>query len=322
MSTNNSSTTSSTSYEKIPASECIPWIVFLIIESLAITILNIITIVVFRTQRQLKRRGTYLLMRNLAIVDLLVGVVSGPLQIERVGESCDVWEYDTTFTWGFLMKFALLHLFSFASLANLVAISLERMHATFFPSRHFLMNKRVYYIIVAAIWLIAIIREIIQTAFLKIPEPNFDRERMLNSTLYVAFYLISLLFVCLSYVSIFVKIRFGPHINPLSNCVIIRERQLTSTLFAVTVASLLSLLPVILFLSVFTFRPETQSQLSHSSVFHITMIALIFFLGNSLANPVIYSMRMQGFRAGLENLFCITPSHNDAAALPLTRRNK
>ena len=210
MSTNNSSTTSSTSYEKLPASECIPWIVFLIIESLAITILNIITIVVFRTQRQLKRRGTYLLMRNLAIVDLLVGVVSGPLQIERVGESCDVWEYDTTFTRGFLMKFALLHLFPVASVVNLVAISLERVHAIFFPSRHFLMSKQVYYIIVAAIWLIAIIREFIQSVFLKMPEPNFDREIMLNSTLYVAFYFIYFIFISLSYASIFVKIRFGP----------------------------------------------------------------------------------------------------------------
>ena len=322
MSTNNSSTTSSTSYEKIPASECIPWIVFLIIESLAITILNIITIVVFRTQRQLKRRGTYLLMRNLAIVDLLVGVVSGPLQIERVGESCDVWEYDTTFTWGFLMKFALLHLFPVASVVNLVAISLERVHAIFFPSRHFLMSKQVYYTIVAAIWLIAIIREFIQSVFLKMPEPNFDREIMLNSTLYVAFYFIFFIIISLSYASIFVKIRFGPQINPLGNGVIIRERQLTSTLFAVTIASLLSFLPLILFLSVFTFRPETQSKLSPSSVFHITMTMLVFFLGNSLANPIMYSMRMQGFRAGLNNLFCITPNHVNAAALPLTRRNK
>lgn len=317
MSTNNS-----TSPEQLPAHECIPWIVLLITESLAINILNIITIIVFLTQRQLQRRGIYLLIRNLAIVDLLVGAISGPLQIERVvGEDCDLWEYDTQFTWGFLVKFALLHLFSFASLNNLVAISLERVHATFYPSRHFLMNKRVYYVTVAAIWLIAIIREAIQTVMFKMPDEDGNRRVILDSTIYVAYYLICLLFVCLSYVSIFVKIRFSPHINPLGS-VIIRERQLTSTLFAVTVASLLSLLPVILYLSVLTFRPETSNEVSGSLAFHTTATVLIFFLGNSLANPIIYSMRIQGFRAGLENLFCKTPSHVNAVALPLTPQNK
>ena len=317
MSTNNS-----TNPEKLPAHECIPWIVLLITESVAITILNIITIIVFLTQRQLQRRGIYLLIRNLAIVDLLVGAISGPLQIERlVGENCDVWEYDTSFTWGFLVKFALLHLFSFASFTNLVAISLERVHATFCPSRHFLMNKRVYYVTIAAIWLIAIIREAIQTVVFKMADEDFDKRRILDPTIYVAYYLICLLFICLSYVSIFVKIRFSPHINPLGS-VIIRERQLTATLFAVTVASVLNLLPVILYLSVFTFRPETLNDFSLSSFFHTTMTVLIFFLGNSLANPIIYSMRMQGFRAGLENLFCKTPSHVNAVALPLTPLNK
>ena len=76
------------------ASQCIPWLVVLIIECLAIVILNIITIVVFvKKKRQLQRRRTYLII-HLAIVDLLVGVVSGPLQIEHImGWSCPLWNY-------------------------------------------------------------------------------------------------------------------------------------------------------------------------------------------------------------------------------------
>ena len=60
----------------------IPWIVLLASESLLIVIVNLLTAIVFATQRQRHRRSAYLLIRNLAIADLLVGGISGPLQIE------------------------------------------------------------------------------------------------------------------------------------------------------------------------------------------------------------------------------------------------
>ncbi|KAL9979685.1 hypothetical protein ACROYT_G017385 [Oculina patagonica] len=84
---NNSSQASNSSYARmmarLPASDCIPWLVVLTTECLAIVILNIITIIVFVKQRKLQRRSTYLII-HLAIVDLLVGAVSGPLQIENL----------------------------------------------------------------------------------------------------------------------------------------------------------------------------------------------------------------------------------------------
>ena len=300
----------------LPAWECTPWIVLLILESLAIVILNFITIVVFLTQRPLQRRGIYLLIRHLAMVDLLTGAISGPLQVERLGAYCDMWEYHTTPTWGFLIKFALLHLFSFASLANLIAISVERVHATLFPSSHILMKKRVYFIIVVVIWLIAVIREATQIVFLKMLK-DIKTEIVMNSSLYIAYYLISLLIIWISYVTIFIKIRFN--VNLSNNSSIIRERQLTSTLFTVTVASLLSLLPALIFVSINLFSPEVFGKLSPSSYFHVRTIVLMLFLANSLANPIIYSMRMQGFRESLANLLLRTPSDGNRAALPLVQ---
>ncbi|RMX43758.1 hypothetical protein pdam_00016462 [Pocillopora damicornis] len=76
------------------ASQCIPWLVVLIMECLAIVILNIITIVVFiKKKRQLQRRSVYLII-HLAMVDLLAGAVSGPLQIEnRMSQLCHLWNY-------------------------------------------------------------------------------------------------------------------------------------------------------------------------------------------------------------------------------------
>ena len=147
----------------------IPWIVLLASESLLIVIVNLLTAIVFATQRQRHRRSAYLLIRNLAIIDLLVGGISGPLQIEwNVGDSCDLWMYNRmTGSWFFVLKISLLHLFSMASLCNLATISLERMHAIICPSRHLFMKKLVYKVIIAVIWLIAILRECAQLSLLK-----------------------------------------------------------------------------------------------------------------------------------------------------------
>ena len=124
------------------ASQCIPWLVVLIIECLAIFILNIITIVVFvKKKRQIQRRSTYLIVHQ-AIVDLLVGVVSGPLQIEHtITWYCPLWKYRRDTIWSSRLSFAFAHLFSFTSLTNLIAISLERLHATLCPFRHRFVRK-------------------------------------------------------------------------------------------------------------------------------------------------------------------------------------
>ena len=166
METNTSETPTSA---PLSAPVCIPWVVLMTTESLIIVIFNFLTIIVFAMQRQLHRRRAYLLIRNLAIIDLLVGGISGPLQIEwNVGDSCDLWMYNRMIgSWSFLSKVALLHLFSMASLCNLAAISLERMHAIICPSSHLFMKKLVYKVIIAVIWLIAILRECAQLSLLK-----------------------------------------------------------------------------------------------------------------------------------------------------------
>jgi len=114
----------------LPDSDCIPWLAVIILECLAIVILNIITIIVFVKQRQLQRRSTYLII-HLTIIDLLVGAVSGPLQIDRSLTFCELRNFRASNNiWSIYVKFTLLHLFSFTSFVNLVFVSLERLHAT------------------------------------------------------------------------------------------------------------------------------------------------------------------------------------------------
>ena len=107
---------------RLPNSDCIPWLVVLSTECLAIVILNFITIIVFVKQRQLQRQSTYLII-HLTIVDLLVGAISGPLQIDTILYLCDLQKSPASnSSWSIHLKFAVLHLFFFTSFVNLVFV--------------------------------------------------------------------------------------------------------------------------------------------------------------------------------------------------------
>ena len=288
------------------ASQCIPWLVVLIIECLAIVILNIITIVVFvKKKRQLQRRSTYLII-HLAIVDLLVGAVSGPLQIEiGMSQLCPLWNYRRKTVWSHHISFAFVHLFSFTSLTNLIAISLERLHATFCPFRHRFVRKWVHRAIIIVIWLIAIVREVAQIFLWEIR--YFE---VIHTYLYILFYAVSLFVICVSYILITIKVRCSRH--PQFRYRSKRERKLTGTALTVSLVSLLCFLPLIIYLAC--------AGLSFSSFanFHIYLAMLVLFLANSLVNPIIYVLRMPGFREGLLQLVYRNPDISNASAnLPL-----
>ena len=284
------------------ASECIPWLVVLIIECLAIVILNIITIVVFvKKKRQLQRRSTYLII-HLAIVDLLVGAVSGPLQIEiRMSHFCPLWNYRRKTVWSNRLSFAFVHLFSFTSLTNLIAISLERLHATFCPFRHRFVSKWVHRAIIIVIWLIAIVREVAIIFLLKI-----GYVEAINNYLLPLFYAVSLFVICVSYILVVIKVRCSRH--PQFHSKSKRERKLTGTTLIVSFVSLLCFLPLIIYLAYFNYLLNV----------HIHLAVLVLFLANSLVNPIIYALRMPGFREGLLQLVYRNPDLSSAPAnLPL-----
>ena len=291
------------------ASQCIPWLVVLIIECLAIVILNIITIAVFvKKKRQLQRRSTYLII-HLAIVDLLVGAVSGPLQIEiKMEWLCPLWNYRRNTLWSHRLSFLFLHLFYFTSLTNLIAISLERLHATFCPFRHRFVSKWVYRAIIIVIWLIPIAREVAQI-FLK----GIADRAVINTYLYILFYAVSLFVICVSYILIAIKVRCSRH--PQFHSRSKRERKLTGTALIVSVVSLLCLLPTMIFVVCL------HSSFSCLMNFHINLAGIIIFLANSLVNPIIYSLRMPGFREGLLQLVYRAPNLSRIAPTNLPLRN-
>ena len=286
------------------ASECIPWLVVLIIECLAIVTLNTITVVVFvKKKRQLQRRSTNLII-HLAMVDLLVGVVSGPLHIEiGMSQFCPLWKEKTISS--HYLSFAFVYLFSSTSLTNLIAISLERLHATFFPFRHRFVRKWVYRAIIIIIWLIAIVREVAQIVL----EGIADRA-VINTYLYILFYAVSLFVICVSYILIAIKVRCSRH--PQFHSRSKRERKLTGTALIVSLVSLLCLLPAMIYVACL------RVSFTCFRNFHIDIAVTVLFLANSLVNPIIYALRMPGFRKCLLQLVYRVPHLSDGPAnLPL-----
>ena len=292
---------------RLPNSDCIPWLPVLILECLAIVILNIITIIVFVRQRQLRRHSTYLII-HLAIVDLLVGAVSGPLLIDNRLYYCDLPRFPaSSYNWSIHLKFAVQHLFPVTSLVNLVFVSLERLHATLRPFRHRFVKKWIYGVIITVIWLTTTARESVQIVLKEEGISNF----YIDSTLYLPFYLISIFLICVCYILIVVKVRCSRH--PYHHgAASIRERKLTGTSLMVALVSLLSWLPLIIYLV-----SENFTELSLRSFFHIRMTLTSIFLMNSIVNPVIYAMRMPEFRAGVSQIFCRAANPAIQPDLPL-----
>lgn len=298
-------------------SHCIPWLVVLGTECLVIVILNIMTIIVFVKQRHLQRKSTYLII-HLAVVDLLVGAVSGPQWIKYTGGVyCKLWEYDTPDNeWLFIIESAIGRRFYQASLLNLAFISLERTHATFRPLKHRFIKKWVYGVIIIVIWLIPAVMIVSVYGLLFHIKLNCKWPSVLFS--YCAI-LLFVIVVC--YVSIYIKVRLGRHPQNHSAAGL-RERKLTSTLFLVTFGSLLTLLPLGVYYGTAAFDLKLVLSFSLNSFFHIDVVKVTFLLLNSFINPIIYAIRMPELRAGiLQIIFRRAPRRsNGAVNIPLQVR--
>ena len=115
---------------------CITWLVLFLSLSVAIVTLNIITIIVFIKNRELRKRSTYLLI-NLAVVDMLVGGFDGLNAFTWAGVHCNFWKETVSENWlNYQVMIVLEILFPLCSILSITVISAERLHATFWPFRH------------------------------------------------------------------------------------------------------------------------------------------------------------------------------------------
>ena len=273
--------------------QCIPWLVVLGTECLAIVILNAIIIIAFVKQRQPQRRSKYLIIHQ-TMVDLLVGLVHGPLMIEWCGSICDLWEYHRSFiTWLRMLETVLGFQVYQVSFLNLAVISLERVHATFRPFKHRFIKKWVYGVIITVIWLVPTVMNSISSGI--VPLTFFFAY---YAIIVFAFYFTVLFVVFACYTSICLKVRCNHH--PHHHCAAgVRERKLTGTLFLVTFGSLITFLPRIAVGGFWALILGSVFRFYDQLAFTYLMLIATFVVANSLINPIIYAIRMPEVRTSI-----------------------
>ena len=254
--------------------------------------LNALTVIVYLKERSLRKRSMYLVI-NQAVADMLV---AGSLIIgcSSLGSKCKFW---TSINSSNLPSVRVIKVWFFffplASVTNLAAISLERMHATFRPFKHRLMKKNMFGAAIAAVWIVAGLCSAIGAFYpftIKLSRSLF--------TLYFlpcAFSLICLLIILVSYTSIAIKIMYGnqPHHYGATS----REKKLTKTLFIVTVVSLLVMQTKIIVWILRLVPSHSFTAISHQT--RLNCIFGLIFCANSLFNPVGYAFRIPEFRKAL-----------------------
>ena len=179
-----------------------------------------------------------------------------------------------------------------ASLVNLVIISLERLHATLYPFRHCLVGKRIYCKIIIFSWFGALTLACGLQIIRMNDSPLADRYPW---TIYV---FLTLAVRTTSYVIIISKIITKPHVQQLGS-VILAERKLSVTLFIVSAASAITVLPFAVVTCILI-----SSDRDKWIEFTPYKITLAFYYLNSILNPVIYAIRLPKFRRALRELFC------------------
>ena len=290
-------------------SECLPWMTVGLVESVAIVTLNLCTIIVFVRNRNLRKRGTYLVI-NLSVIDMFVGGVNVPYSRFYInGIKCHLWKWRGDWTYSFIL--ILMGLLLFGSLINVAIIALERVHATFFPFRHRVLKEWVYRLTIAVVWVTSVLMWVAYTLL-----EYFEETFYHGQYLCVTFISICLLIICVSYTCIVIKFRCGA--QPQHHGAASRERKLTMTLLIVTVVSLLLYLPhTVLWFTISISKFEIFSSLSPAVVSRINSALSVLLYANSLVNPILYAMRMPEYRSAFLALFCKPQEQRQVAVFPL-----
>ena len=268
------------------ASECIAWLTVFGIEAVAKVTLNALGIIIYLKERSLCKRSMSFVI-NQAVADMFV---AGFVIVECwfLGGSCDFWAINSiSITFSVLIS-SFGYLFPLASLLNLTAIALDRTHATFRPFKHRLLKKKIFGVVIMAVWITAGLFTI-NVVLSLLNQLSALKDILLS---YFSFFLFCLLSILVSYSSIAIKIVCGnqPHHHGATS----RERKLTKTLFIVTVVSLLLTLPFLISKTVGSNTLPTYIIISRRKYF-----LLFLCYANSLVNPVFYAFRIPEFKRAL-----------------------
>ena len=291
--------------------ECITWFAAFLTVSVAIVTVNLLSIIIFIKNRNLRSRSMYLVI-NLTVADMLVGGISSNCSIIFfLRRGCKILNVRLTWEGDNIVSFVF-YWFLLTSLTNITVISLDRMHATFRPFRHRVIKNWVYGVTISVVWVLA---TMISTAISMLQ--LFGKKWSHHQYFWQSYCLLCLFVICACYATIIVKICCGARSQ--HHGAARRQRKLTVTLLIMTIVSLLLWLPYAVTTFVY-YTTDSIRSLSDTKRIRLNSSLLLLFYTNSFVNPVVYTLRMPEYRKALLLLFTCRQRQNAVAVIPLHAR--
>ena len=263
-------------------------ITFFVIHTLEAVLIitgNLLALFVFWSTN-LRQQKCCLVLINLAIADLLVGIaepfVLATEKIPRKPPEMRGHEGNTKNPSSSLQVFA-----SSSSVFFLALISLERVFSVLWPLHHRRAKLQSYTWGIVIAWFAGLVMCILSLLPLYLREAHSAYvSAIIHSCLFV-----SLLIICVSYVTIRARLRFTPgnHSNH-------QNVRLSRTMFAVIAVSLVFWLPAFVVYSAKGFCPPCFPHL-------LMPLVNALHLANSMVNPFVYAFKMPAFRNALRKLW-------------------
>ena len=243
------------------------------------------------------------LVINMAFSDLMLGTVTLPIYIYRVGKSFQLWDGGSSMP---MLFFYLIvdTFFSQASLISAAFVSGERFYAIYWPFKHRTLSMRAYSIIIFIVWVLTLL----VTALLSTSYFLVSYEHSVIIYVWTPYILILTFIICGCNVGIWRKFRHGNIASQQQNRDSLNKR-LTKTLLFASFLTLLSCLPLVIFNCLYVYDVQISWKFYH----------LVNFINysNSFANPVVYALRIPEFRETLVSCCLRRPN-----MVNITRRRK
>lgn len=253
------------------------WCTALVLVSLFVVIGNVLSLGIFALNKKVRKKS-FLLVINMAFADLMLGALALPLYVYHVGKDFELWTADGNDSLEMLYR-VVDTVCAQASIITATFIAVERFFATGWPLKHRLLaRRRTYYFSIALVWFSS---AAISTTVIHFSLISFS----ICIYIWVSYACTLTLVIACCYIGIRKNYKTGRKLL----CRSPNERP-TKTLLIVTLVVLLSWLPMITVNALSLYIP-----INHNILLFVNLINF----SNSLANPILYSLRISEFRKAL-----------------------
>lgn len=291
----------------MPLPEVVAWCIAYAIVDTFILIGNALTLAVFYTNKRLLRmRANYFLV-NLAIADLLVGIIAVPMFTYYLGLSSqyggEVWD-----RYPYKIAKVLDIFIGSASIFTLTIIAIERAFSVCYPHIHRGIGIKAYYYMMASVWLVSLLMAVLRFLYLN----HLLDFKVFFYFLIVAF-VASMILICISYPVIGIRMKFRFANVDRHRKTNDHDRRLALMLFIVTTVFVFTWLPfhILNFLLFFCVSCRVLSN-------QVVYVIKILHYCNSCINPVIYSYLVPEFKRTAFKIFSRKNSPRRQYATTLT----